>query len=132
MGTHLVREGFSVIPGQPLQTIFGNTVPDFFIGLEKTNGGIESFGGMVEVKAKKSGKSVTLLAQRGQIFKQLYAGAAGWYNGRGTHTIVTTGGVRVSPQIRFFGGGLGIRTHHISAIYSGNLSIGNIGFKAKY
>jgi len=129
----LVKEGFVVSPGEPLQTPFGNTIPDFYIGLEDDKTGrIHLLGGMVEVKAKVAGSSLGLSSQNGQLSKQLFAYAAAWGKGRGTHTIVTTGGVKVSRMVSVFGRGLGIRTHHISATYSGSLSISNIGFRTYY
>lgn len=128
----LVKSGFIVTPGTLLQTTFGNTVPDFFIALAKQSGGLNLFGGIVEVKAKNSGTSLSLSDQNYQIFKQILAANSGWYNGRGTYTLVTTGGVKVSRSIRLFASGLLIRSHHLSATYSGSLSIKNISFKTHY
>lgn len=133
VASHLTKEGFIVSSGKPLHTIFGNTIPDFYIGLYGDKSGkMNLLGGMVEVKAKNSGSRLGLASQSGQIFKQLYAHAVAWGDGRGTHTIVTTGGVRVSPMIRAFASGIGIRSHHFSAMYSGRLTINNISFKRNY
>ncbi len=76
--------------------------------------------------------SLSLSDQNYQIFKQIIAANKGWYNGRGTYTLVPTGGVKVSSNIRLFALGLSIRSHHLSATYSGSRSIKNISFKTHY
>jgi len=121
-----------VSPGRRLQTIFGGTIPDFMVAMERTGGGVHPFGGLVEVKAMKTGKSVTLFRQNGQIFKQLLAAHTAWGPGRGVHLIVTTGGVKVSPVIKTFANSLGIRNSHASAYFTGRMSTRNMKFKQKY
>lgn len=91
---------------------------------------------MVEVKAKKSGTTLYLSSQHGQLFKQLLGHAFAWNRitngGRGTHTLVTTSGVKVSSSVRKVAQGLGIKSHHYYSVYSGSLNIGNISFKKNY
>lgn len=72
-----------------------------------------------------------LITQIRQLFKQIFAHAL-VLNERSTHTLFTTGGVEVSPMVRTFATGMGIRSHHFYAIYSGRLSLSNIGFRQHY
>ena len=127
----LILEGIPIIPGEKWQTLWGNTIPDFFFIREGTLG-TRDITGVIEVKAKYSGRSVGLFSQNGQIFKQLlglsgYMASKGYSGGK--HAIITTGGVKVSGRIRTFGRGLGIKVHHIQAKYTGSLSSGNIIFR---
>ena len=126
----LDQAGLNPIRGELLRSIIGNTIPDFVIELERTSGGTHKMGGFVEVKAMRKGGRVTLSRQDSQIAKQLFAARSLWgISGFGTHTIVTTGGVRVSRTIRGLGNALGIRTAHLSATYSGRASLDNISFR---
>ena len=133
VGRNLAKAGFEVTPGTMLETIFGNTIPDFYIGLKGDKSGkMFSFGGMVEVKAKMEGSGLSLSSQNGQLFKQIWAHSIAWQNGRGTHTIVTTAGVKVSPTVRIFASGLGISSSHFYSTYTGRLDISTISFSKKY
>ena len=132
---HLIKDGASVMPGFALETALGNTIPDFFISLDGNKTGNKyAIGGMVEVKAKNSGSYISLFSQNNQILKQLIGARALWggNNPGGSHTIVTTSGVKISKSIPFAGNRLNIRTHHFSSIYTGRISFKNIGFKMHY
>ena len=73
VAANLVQAGFQVIEVSQLKPVFGNTVPDFYIGLKGNKSGtMHSFGGMVEVKAKMQGSGLSLSSQNGQLFKQLW------------------------------------------------------------
>lgn len=130
--------GIALFPGVPLQSIFGNTIPDFYHTLEgNITGTPYAMGALVEVKAKNSGSYLGLFSQNGQIFKQIFIHSqllwkAGYISGRGSHTLVTTAGVIVSPSIRYFAQRLGIQSSHYYSVYTGRLSIGNINFKKSY
>ena len=78
----------------------------------------EALKGFYKVKAIMDGSSLSLSSQNGQLFKQIWAHAFIWQNGRGKHTLVTTAGVKVSPTVRIFASGLGIRSSHLYCIHT--------------